>query len=73
MLAEGEPKPHRRRNESICGAPVAHFGVWVGPFSCQSVEVQQDTPLIRRIARLKYVAAMVPQREFFLGNSDLGI
>jgi hypothetical protein len=22
MLAEGEPKPHRRRTESVCGAPV---------------------------------------------------
>jgi hypothetical protein len=32
MLAEGEPKPHRRRTESSCGAPVARLGVWVGPF-----------------------------------------
>ena len=32
MLAEGEPKPNRRQTESICGAPVARFGVWVGPF-----------------------------------------
>ena len=31
-LTEGQPKPHRRRNESTCGAPVARFGVWVGPF-----------------------------------------
>jgi len=23
MLAVGEPKPHRRRNEGSCGAPVA--------------------------------------------------
>ena len=22
MLAEGEPKPHRRQSESVCGAPV---------------------------------------------------
>jgi hypothetical protein len=22
MLTEGEPKPHRRRTESTCGAPV---------------------------------------------------
>jgi hypothetical protein len=33
MLAEGQPKPHRRQSESICGAPVARFGVWVGLFS----------------------------------------
>jgi len=32
MLAEGESKPHRRRTEAVCGAPVARFGVWVGPF-----------------------------------------
>ena len=32
MLAEGEPKPHRRRTEATCGAPVARFAVWVGPF-----------------------------------------
>jgi hypothetical protein len=32
MLAEGEPKPHRRRTEATCGAPVARFGIWVGPF-----------------------------------------
>ena len=32
MLAEGEPKPHRRRTEGDCGAPVARFDVWVGPF-----------------------------------------
>jgi hypothetical protein len=32
MLAEGESKPHRRRTEGDCGAPVARFGVWVGPF-----------------------------------------
>jgi hypothetical protein len=33
MLAEGEPKPHRRQTEGDCGAPVARFGVWVGPFN----------------------------------------
>jgi len=33
MLAEAEPKPRRRRNESACGAPVARFAAWVGPFS----------------------------------------
>jgi hypothetical protein len=32
MVAEGEPKPHHRQNEGGCGAPVARFGVWVGPF-----------------------------------------
>jgi hypothetical protein len=31
MLAEDEPKPHRRRTEGSCGAPVARFGAWVGP------------------------------------------
>jgi hypothetical protein len=31
MRAEAEPNPHRRRNESACGAPVAHFDAWVGP------------------------------------------
>jgi len=35
MLAEGEPKPHRRRNEGDCGASVARFGVWVAPFQIQ--------------------------------------
>jgi len=33
MLAEAKPKLRRRRNESTCGAPVARFGAWVGPFS----------------------------------------
>jgi hypothetical protein len=32
MLAEGEPKLNRRRTEATCGAPLARFGVWVGPF-----------------------------------------
>ena len=32
MLAEAEPKVRRRRNESACGAPVARFGAWVGPY-----------------------------------------
>jgi hypothetical protein len=32
MLAEGEPKLRRRRNEAPCGGPVARFGDWVGPF-----------------------------------------
>jgi hypothetical protein len=40
MLAEGEPKPHRRRTESICGAPVARFGVWVGPFQLCTIRDQ---------------------------------
>jgi len=31
MLAEAEPKPRRRRNESACGAPVARSMAWVGP------------------------------------------
>ncbi len=37
MLAEAEPKPRRRQDESLCGAPVARFGVWVGPFEIQGV------------------------------------
>ena len=43
MLAEAEPKPRRRRNESACGAPVARFGAWVGPFShnCDASGVMQ--------------------------------
>jgi hypothetical protein len=32
MQAEGKPKPHRKRDEGDCGAPVARFSVWVGPF-----------------------------------------
>ena len=36
MLAEAEPKPRRRRNESPCGAPVARLRAWVGPFSRRS-------------------------------------
>jgi len=35
MLAEAEPKPRRRRNESPCGALVARPVAWVGPFSCE--------------------------------------
>ncbi|MHC4593454.1 MAG: hypothetical protein ACYS19_00735 [Planctomycetota bacterium] len=34
MVAEGEPNQHRRQTASVCGAPVARFGVWAGPFSC---------------------------------------
>jgi hypothetical protein len=40
MLAEGEPKPHRRRTEATCGAPVAQFGVWVGPFQIRMIHDQ---------------------------------
>jgi hypothetical protein len=40
MLAEGEPKLHRRRTESTCGAPVARFGVWVGPFQLGMIRDQ---------------------------------
>jgi len=42
MLAEGEPKPHRRRTEATCGAPVAHFGVWVGPFQNTRSHARRD-------------------------------
>jgi hypothetical protein len=43
MLAEAEPKPRRRRNESPCGAPVARFAAWVGPFShnCDVLRMMQ--------------------------------
>jgi len=34
MRVEAEPKPRRRRNESLCGAPVARFAVWAGPQPC---------------------------------------
>jgi hypothetical protein len=40
MLAEGEPKPHRRRTEGDCGAPVARFDVWVGPFQIHMTRYQ---------------------------------
>jgi hypothetical protein len=40
MLAEGEPKPHRSRTEGDCGAPVARFGVWVGPFQIRMTRYQ---------------------------------
>jgi len=40
MLAEGEPKPHRRRNEGDCGASVARFGVWVAPFQLRMIHDQ---------------------------------
>jgi hypothetical protein len=33
MQAEAEPKPHRSQKEAACGAVVARFGAWVGPFS----------------------------------------
>jgi hypothetical protein len=33
MLAVARPKPHSRPNEPTCGAPVARFTAWVGPFS----------------------------------------
>jgi len=38
MLAEGQPKPHRRQSESTCGAPVARFGVWVGPLAAPAIK-----------------------------------
>jgi hypothetical protein len=41
MLAEGESKPHRRQNEGDCGAPVARFGVWVGPFQIRMTREKQ--------------------------------
>ena len=40
MLAEGEPKPHRRQTEATCGAPVARFGDWVGPFQLRMIRGQ---------------------------------
>jgi hypothetical protein len=40
MLAEGEPKPHRRRNEGDCGVPVACFGIWVSPFQIRMTRDQ---------------------------------
>ena len=40
MLTEGEPKPHRRRTEATCGAHVARFGVWVGPFQLRMIRDQ---------------------------------
>ena len=33
MRAEAESKPRRRQNESPCGAPVARFAAWVGPYN----------------------------------------
>jgi hypothetical protein len=38
LLAEAEPKPHSRRNEPACGAIVARFVTWVGPFSYLLIE-----------------------------------
>jgi hypothetical protein len=40
MLAEDEPKLHRRRTEGDCGAPVARFDVWVGPFQIHMTRYQ---------------------------------
>jgi hypothetical protein len=37
MLAEGESKLRRRRTEGDCDAPVARFGVWVGPFQLRMI------------------------------------
>jgi hypothetical protein len=48
MLAEGEPKPHRRRTEATCGAPVAHFGVWVGPFQLCMIRYAYSTDFASR-------------------------
>jgi hypothetical protein len=42
MLAEGEPKPRRRRTESVCCAPAARFGIWVGPFQLRMTRNQLD-------------------------------
>jgi hypothetical protein len=42
MLAEGQPKPHRRQSESVCGAPVARFGIWVGPFQIRRERLPTD-------------------------------
>jgi hypothetical protein len=43
MRAEAEPKPHSRRNESACGAPVARSRAWVGPFR-NNCDVQVSLP-----------------------------
>ena len=40
MLAEGEPKPNRRRTEATCGAPVARIGDWVGPMRLRIIRDQ---------------------------------
>jgi len=57
MLAEGEPKPYRRRTEGTCGAPVARFGVWVGLFqlcmirdqlNCNIDRISFDAPIDSR-------------------------
>jgi len=42
MLAEGEPKPNRRWTEGTCGAPVARFSVWVGPFQPRMIHDQSN-------------------------------
>jgi hypothetical protein len=44
MRAEAKPKPRRGRNESACGAPVARFVAWVGPFSYEC-DVQKGLPM----------------------------
>ena len=47
MLAEGEPKPYRRRTEATCGAPVARFGVWVGPFQIYDHTPGETNDIVR--------------------------
>jgi len=49
MLAEGKPKSHRRRTEGDCGAPVARFGVWVGPFQLCTIRDQLNLPLVKLV------------------------
>ena len=46
MLAEGEPKPNRRRTEATCGAPVARFGAWVCPLDYDMYSLKQKTSFV---------------------------
>jgi len=61
MLTEGKPRPHNRQSQSICGAPVARFGAWVGPFGHQSLEEQGGARPIHSVLHPKYVATWMPR------------
>jgi len=39
ILAEGEPKPHRRRTESTCGAPVGSVDLIQRIDECPSMDL----------------------------------
>ena len=58
MLAEAEPKPRRRRNESACGAYVARFAAWVGPHNGEIEEYRPEAERRARLGLLSFVGRL---------------